>query len=1646
MADSLRDLVVSLSLNTDNFTKNIAMVNRQIKEAESAFKLAGAGITNFGSTSAGAAAYVSSLQQRIGLQRNVVDQYGKALTQANQKLTDSYNRYTEYGNRLNEAKTKLQGLSDQVKVAAYTYETFKAHFGENDTLTQSAASNLRDLSLQYQQQKDEVEKLAGQYDALRKSMENAANAVSTTQTALNNATAKLKDMERELQTLTSGWTKVGNTLVSVGTKMQSVGKGMASVGKVMTMAVTLPIAALGKNAAQASIDFESSFTSVRKTVNATEEEFARLADASKEMSTQVAASTTEINEVMATGGQLGIATENLEDFTKVMIDLGNSTEDLDAQNAATQLAKFANVMGTDQSKFQNIGSTIVELGNNFATTEAPIVEMAQRLAGAGKQVGLTEAQVLGFATALSSVGIQAQMGGSAMSKALIKMEVAAESGGQALDDFAMVSGMTASQFQEVWRSDPAAAFQAFINGLSKLDDEGASAIKTLNDIGISEVRLRDTLMRATNANELFARAQVMATNAWQKNTALTTEANKRYATLESRLANLKNKATLLGQTFGNDLRPTIEKLMQGADSFIEKLMNMDSGSRQLVLTLAGIAAAAGPVLLTFGKITEAVGSSIKAFGNFAKAIGSGTSKMVNGLKAVVEAIGAGNIACAGIAAGFVAATAAVTYFVSGAHKADAAMKALNENVKKFDEDIQTSFEKAGGMSTFGLSADDFKVAENSMQGATSWFESALKTWTDGKKETDEIVTDTVKGFTDGTDTIRNAMKTVQSSGGASVLGDLDGDIKRLDEIDAEVAKIFKSNQNGLLSEDDKQRLQELIDERGAIEIKYHLVADSAESFEKITDGVESALSRGADAGKTYTEAFAAATQGEGALIDSINAEYDARYAAAKEIEDSTERENAMKELSTWYDEQRTAAVEQYAQTLKQISDMTGVFGEGGEYEETSQHLTRIGEIMKEISENGSDKTKSAGLIQDLSSELDQLDESQLVELNSAISAMQMSADQAGVELPADIQAIADALNTVKAAGLSENDLFPEDLQKTLKGLFGGLDEETAQVYASLNVDNLTTAYDAWAAGDHADIIPALKTDPLIEVLSTLTGTVTALHGGTEVTVDIASLNEMDGTVTVIHDGVKKKVPISELEKLEGTVAYVKDGVANKVDIASLKDLTALVSNLRYTGSAPIPGLKGTVTALYGGAEVKVDITRLNTLEGTVTIIKDGVEQTVPINQLSMLTGTVTYVKDGVAKTVNVAKLNDLQGVITKLGISPDAEIPEVPVTAKVNFEQGTFTTSNLPDWEYDFANANVSRGGDSFIFNSNEETVIAYASALREAANAQEAFNTAKANGDADGMQNAATQLETTSEKVATYRQELENLESNGLGFEEFGQKIANGLQLIADGAMGEDGIANLQALSDAITTISDLDSTGIGSSVSEGIAEGMNNYGYDASASTVASAVEAALRAALQINSPSGLTKPLGSGVSEGVGVGMTEYSFDGNASTAASNLQSAASGAFTTSLLKAAGLNAMTGLASGIRSGTSYVTSAIRSAARAAVAAAKSELVIKSPSHVFRDEVGVMTMRGFGEGVLQEMDAQARVIRNAARYLTSEAKDGVTGIVSTDNRKTTYNETSSVNLYVDSMSIRDRQDIESLASEIASLTKRRQVGRGMA
>ena len=86
MSEVLRDLVVSLSLDGDNFSRNLTSINKQIQEAESEFRRAASGVENFEKSVSGTQSQLSSLQQKLALQQKAVKQYEKALEAANKKL------------------------------------------------------------------------------------------------------------------------------------------------------------------------------------------------------------------------------------------------------------------------------------------------------------------------------------------------------------------------------------------------------------------------------------------------------------------------------------------------------------------------------------------------------------------------------------------------------------------------------------------------------------------------------------------------------------------------------------------------------------------------------------------------------------------------------------------------------------------------------------------------------------------------------------------------------------------------------------------------------------------------------------------------------------------------------------------------------------------------------------------------------------------------------------------------------------------------------------------------------------------------------------------------------------------------------------------------------------------------------------------------------------------------------------------------------------------------------------------------------------------------------------------------------------------------------------------------------------------------
>lgn len=288
--------------------------------------------------------------------------------------------------------------------------------------------------------------------------------------------------------------------------------------------------------------------------------------------------------------------------------------------------------------------------NNFATTESDIVAMSNRLAASGTLAGLTNQEILGLATAMSSVGIEAEAGGTAMTQTLSAIESAVAAGGEDLQKFAIVAGESSEEFASKWKNKPIEAIQDFIRGLGQLDEKGSSATLVLDDMGLSGVRQSNMLKSLALAADTMTSAVDMSNQAWDENTALTNEANKRYETTESKLKMLRNEVKDVAIDFGGPFVDALRNGLEAGKPLLENLKEMAQRFNELspeqqqnIIKWIGIVAAAGPALSLFGKITSGLGGMFKAFG----AVNSGIGKLAGKLISTTSGLGGVEASAAG---------------------------------------------------------------------------------------------------------------------------------------------------------------------------------------------------------------------------------------------------------------------------------------------------------------------------------------------------------------------------------------------------------------------------------------------------------------------------------------------------------------------------------------------------------------------------------------------------------------------------------------------------------------------------------------------------------------------------------------------------------------------------------------------------------------------------------------------------------------------------------------------------------------------------------------------------------------------------------------------------------------------------------------
>gem|GEM_PF-1128202 len=434
----------------------------------------------------------------------------------------------------------------------------------------------------------------------------------------------------------SGIGRLAQTAQAHEQAWNQVSTGMVASGVAVVGALTL--------STKAAMDWESAWAGVTKTVDGTPAQYAELETGLRKLARTLPSTHAEIAGVAEAAGQLGVARDDILGFTKTMIDLGESTN-LTAEDAATNIAQISNVMGTMEREgakgVERFGSALVALGNDGASTEAEILSMAQRISGAGATLGATEADVLALSNTLASMGVRAELGGGVTTRVLLKMRSAVDEGGESLDAFAKIAGLSADEFGAKFKAAPIEALDLVSKGIYRVNEAGGNVTATLKDMGIKGTEETQVMLALANSGFLLADSLELGAKAWSENTALVDEATKRYETAESKVKIAWNNIKDAAISAGSVILPVVADIA-GVVADLAGAFSDLPGPVQTALVvlggLAGTAALLGGALMKIVPNVQATVGGMRALGDAMGMTNRNASKVPGGLVTIDAAM------------------------------------------------------------------------------------------------------------------------------------------------------------------------------------------------------------------------------------------------------------------------------------------------------------------------------------------------------------------------------------------------------------------------------------------------------------------------------------------------------------------------------------------------------------------------------------------------------------------------------------------------------------------------------------------------------------------------------------------------------------------------------------------------------------------------------------------------------------------------------------------------------------------------------------------------------------------------------------------------------------------------------------------------
>jgi len=364
-------------------------------------------------------------------------------------------------------------------------------------------------------------------------------------------------------------------------------------------------------------DFERSFADViRTTQDGTDETRAKVNELRTDLislSKDLPVSFSDLAEIATLAGQLNVAVDVVDDFTKAVAQF-SATTDVTTEAAATAFGRLDQLVDGVNGQFEKLGSAILKVGVNAVATESDIIAISTQIASVANVAGFSAAELIGFSSALASVGTRPELARGTFTRLFTEIQQAVALGGEQLEDFSRVAGQSQEEFVAAWGAG--SGTEQVIAILEGLNAAGTDADGALRQLGITSVRDVPTLLKLAQGVEQVKDQINLAKIGFDEGTELQEQYSIITSTLSERLEVLKNNFTAVAAALGSISGP-VSIVVEGFSlllSTLETILRNPVGQ-----FIAGIAAV---MLTAIGVSSLLVAAMARLGGSFA---GAGTA-------------------------------------------------------------------------------------------------------------------------------------------------------------------------------------------------------------------------------------------------------------------------------------------------------------------------------------------------------------------------------------------------------------------------------------------------------------------------------------------------------------------------------------------------------------------------------------------------------------------------------------------------------------------------------------------------------------------------------------------------------------------------------------------------------------------------------------------------------------------------------------------------------------------------------------------------------------------------------------------------------------------------------------------------------------